>query len=642
MKKLFVWIMICVMLVGCGRGGSEEPLQQESQQESQQEEVSQKTEDSQSESVAIEESEPSILDQAVPISEGAAAYYVPCETVEALQRCTPFVLGDTLLLYRMIYDDQGNNPQLHLAAVDLMTGEKVGEQTYETPNYISLQIVGGYLCMTDSALGWVGILDETLTTVSEYHLTPDSGSWYVSPDMQKLYSLGWDSGIRCIDLATQSEEVVLDNVSSMIPTQMDAERILVGYTDLASQLHRCQVLSLATGTLEDLSLTGQFYQVNQAKDVWFYYHPYDWMTYIVQSGGQTRQVTLEQGYMLLQEGGHLMVANDDATTLTMYDGNGGYLSSITIPNDGHCDGRMAWSEELGGYFSVVFNYTTGECQLMFWDLNQQQVGTPLALQPYGSADDEAGAQTGSLVSKELYERAAQLSEQYGLDIRIAEQCELDYFEFTADVLTEEEHIDRTLSILERTLDKYPEGFFEQLLCGNLTGIRIEIVHNLKDTRTQEGDAFDTFAAFVRQMNDQRLMVLDAKAMQESTIYHEFSHMIDARLEYDAGLRSDALYSEQAWLDLQPEGYEFPWSFADVPDYVYEAAENGYFISAYGGTYPTEDRAMLLEAAMIGYYAPFEMNATMMEKLNYYSACIRDCFDTTGWPAVTRWEEPLYQ
>ena len=33
----------------------------------------------------------------------------------------------------------------------------------------------------------------------------------------------------------------------------------------------------------------------------------------------------------------------------------------------------------------------------------------------------------------------------------------------------------------------------------------------------------------------------------------------------------------------------------------------------------------------------EENPGMAEKMRYYAACIRDCFDTEGWPESTLWE-----
>ena len=45
--------------------------------------------------------------------------------------------------------------------------------------------------------------------------------------------------------------------------------------------------------------------------------------------------------------------------------------------------------------------------------------------------------------------------------------------------------------------------------------------------------------------------------------------------------------------------------------------------------PTEDRAALMEAAMNG-NPIFTDNEKLREKLDYYSRCIRDSFDTAGW------------
>jgi hypothetical protein len=36
------------------------------------------------------------------------------------------------------------------------------------------------------------------------------------------------------------------------------------------------------------------------------------------------------------------------------------------------------------------------------------------------------------------------------------------------------------------------------------------------------------------------------------------------------------------------------------------------------------------------------NPGMAEKMRYYAACIRDCFDTEGWPETTLWEQGLQE
>ena len=566
----------------------------------------------------------------------AGVYRLPCEALEGVQFPSVFQAGASLLIQQVTYDDQGVESFFTLRALDQKTGELQGEFTCSTTNYVSVQIVGDHICLSDNAEGWVKILDHRLTPEKEYSISPDYGSWYLSSDLQKLYCITWEGGIRCVDLEALSEEALLENVIDVIPSQVDEETMLIGYTDLASQVTQRKLFSLTTGELTELPLQGQFYQIKQAGDVWMYNHPIDWMTYIVHSSGQTRQVTLEDGYMVLLDGGHLLCESYQNSDIKIYDGNGAFLLSYTIEPGYYIDSHWAWNDYYGGYFGVEFD-PQGRAGLLFLDLNEQQIGAPLALKPY---EIETKAE-GSMVSAQLYERAQQLSEQYDVDIRIAEQCGLEYTDFTAGMLTDEWSIDWALDSLETALAAYPEGFFTQLQYGSLTSIRIEIVHNLKDKRAQEDDEFSEFNGFTRSLSDHHLMVLDAETMYPETIYHEFTHLIDARLEYDAWYREDAVFSEETWLELQPEGYEFPYDYTELPDEAYEATEQGYFARIYGATYPGEDRATIMEIAMLGYAERFHESPALLEKLAYYSDCIRDCFDTATWPAITKWEEPLY-
>ena len=121
-----------------------------------------------------------------------------------------------------------------------------------------------------------------------------------------------------------------------------------------------------------------------------------------------------------------------------------------------------------------------------------------------------------------------------------------------------------------------------------------------------------------------------------TVYHEFSHIIDKRLEWDATLRSEALFSEEAWLSLQPEGFRYAHSYTNIPADTQTYEYSGYFISSYAMTFPTEDRATLM-SLVISYTDALSGNPAMKEKIRYYATCIRDCFDTEGWPEKTAWE-----
>lgn len=69
-------------------------------------------------------------------------------------------------------------------------------------------------------------------------------------------------------------------------------------------------------------------------------------------------------------------------------------------------------------------------------------------------------------------------------------------------------------------------------------------------------------------------------------------------------------------------------------------ETGYFVWSYACTFPTEDRATMMESAMSYDAGTMAWNPGLLNKLKYYSQCIRDCFDTTGWPETLPWEIAL--
>ena len=271
---------------------------------------------------------------------------------------------------------------------------------------------------------------------------------------------------------------------------------------------------------------------------------------------------------------------------------------------------------------------------MFWDVRAATDGEDLQMSPLGAAQ-----QSQPVVEAQLYERAAQLSQRFGVDIRIAEQCSLDYTHYDTYLMTDPVFIRTALDTLEEALSQYPENFFRQLTYGSIESIRIELVGGLmlKDDVTTHTDSA---GAFAQDRGSYYLVALDGFLLRKSTLFHEFSHIIDSRLEWDSSIREDALYSEEAWLALQPEGFRYAMSYVDIPEEMRAYMESGYFLRDYALTFPTEDRATLMEAAMENFSWDFEPGTGKRAKLRFYADCIRDCFDTDGWPEVTAWEQVL--
>ena len=71
----------------------------------------------------------------------------------------------------------------------------------------------------------------------------------------------------------------------------------------------------------------------------------------------------------------------------------------------------------------------------------------------------------------------------------------------------------------------------------------------------------------------------------------------------------------------------------------KTAASDSFIDSYATVSPSEDRARVMEYAMLEFNA-FWGHDNLTEKLRFYCSCIRDAFDTTNWPNRLPWEQYL--
>ena len=318
------------------------------------------------------------------------------------------------------------------------------------------------------------------------------------------------------------------------------------------------------------------------------------------------------------------------TDVTLYDSEGRFRSTCTLSAASSRAGRdFLWSDVHQGWFFL--EYTDGAPRLLFWDPAVPTSGEDVGITPEPEL-------AGTILPAELYARAEELSRRFDLDIRIADRCIRDYGSYDSEMLTDPQVAASALDVLEEVLSRYPEGFFTQLKYGNRHSVRIELVDHLSG---KEGhDVSSGTSAFTVRRDQYCMIVLNANRIRESVIFHEFSHIIDDRMRWEAQFREDALYSEEGWLALQPEGFAYADSYQSISDSVKAFYDSGYFATNYACVSATEDRAVTMEKACTGEKVLFDANPHLMEKLRYYCACIRDSFDTEGWPETTPWEQFL--
>ena len=628
MKKVIAFLLAALLLAGCSADKSSKTPTKTTLPE---QTTSQETTPAPEKSAFLQQSR-KVLGQ-------ENLYYIPCDELEQMSYAELYQVGRSLVFCDFTFDEAYENITYHIISVSLDDGSVQAWLTLPCSGYTSAFAKGDKLVFVDGFFGKILIYNEKLEQERELTLEGDElvSDWQLSRDLSRLYKLDWEQGITVVDLATGKESVLLSNVAELMLYNWDGDDMILSYIDRSAQRQRLARFSTLTHQLHPLepSVPGSWYKV--CGDTVFA-NAYDqWFKHFLVSGDNACYFYEQDAAVTLLEDGRLLISDPANNGLMLYDADGSFLSACVLEGNGTADYVMPqWSDLLGGYLLCPCLDEQGP-KLYYWDTSVRVAGEDLALQPYSGE-----IPGGYTANKALYRRAQALSEAYGVDIRIADQCQLDYEEYYGYQVYDQAKLTYALDQLEVALSQYPKGFFGQLLYGNLNSIRIEFIGGLEKKYMADDAAYTSFSAFAQERGDHYLVVVDVDFATVDTYYHEFSHIIDKRLEYDAALRSEALYSDGAWMELQPEGFGYSYSYDYLPEDVDSSRYDGWFVDYYACTFPTEDRARIMEYAMAQIYWPFEGDTPIDDKLAYYSRCIRDCFDTTGWPEKTVWEQAIDQ
>ena len=607
MKRFLILLLCLILLTGC-TSDPQTPSSPETEP-----------------SFSQEQSGVPLLDQGEAAGESGNLLYIPNPHVESMACPEIRLFGNGLLLY-----EHTMNGMLQLKRISLEDGSLLAEASYPMDASASVQIGNGLIGLCDSSNGQVLILNESLEQEMTYSVPLEGEGWFLNQELETVYAF-FDEGLLSYNLEAGQAHWLLDNAAFVQPFRMESGYVLFSYTDQNDQKTCNRCLNLSTASMETVPVEGFISSGIRRGEQWLLRQDIASGTYILVDQENAVTFTCPEGLVELLSGRrHLLITDGSYRELSLYDLEGNFLSRCALPETEFASigTDLVWSGYWQGYF---FRDTyDNTAHLMFWDIDTAQEGENL---PVTSLDAVQAPE--SIVEKELYQQAADLSRRFGVDIRIAEQCALDYTHYQADALTDPYQIRYALNVLDLAFSSYPEGFLNQLPFGTMQQIRIELVDNLRGKEGMDTHPID-IGGFAQENSDHYLIVFDSLSLDTQTVYHEFSHVIDKHLEWDASLRPQALFSEEAWLALQPEGFRYAGSYTDMPDSIRAYEDSGYFIHSYSMTFPTEDRATLMSVIISDKTVLLE-NPGMAEKMRYYAACIRDCFDTEGWPESTLWE-----
>ena len=184
-----------------------------------------------------------------------------------------------------------------------------------------------------------------------------------------------------------------------------------------------------------------------------------------------------------------------------------------------------------------------------------------------------------------------IKETYDININIKENAVIEFPDFSAEVLLNNELILESLNKIETILAKYDQVFFESFYNNGFNGLNIYLTGSLtpSDYDTQAANP----AAYSLIFKGEYMIVIDLNQPNiEELLCHELLH----NLEFN--LNNQGIYPFKNWSSYNPSDFYYDNSYTSNSNFNYTLSEtninNVYFIDYYSHTYETEDRARVFE------------------------------------------------
>ena len=324
---------------------------------------------------------------------------------------------------------------------------------------------------------------------------------------------------------------------------------------------------------------------------------------------------------------------DGTSVLACYELESGYQTAAQII-PGICAPRSPqWQKSDNTLWFLSADPITGQDILYAWSLSASPATDDRAhLQPRWSRDNpdlEGLAQCSYL--------ARQLSDKHGVNIFIwADAAAYEPWDYTLEPEYQVPLLRRRLKELDETLSCYPEGFLEKAAAG--TGFGRLSICLVRSINGKPGTGALDSAMGLQFWNHEGRAYLAITAGPDMVqhLYHELFHIIDSRVLSTCNVYDD-------WSKLNPKNFSYDTRYATTRSEegrTFLTPESRYFVDLYSMCYPKEDRARIMEYAMLDGQQDLFQSAPMQAKLRRLCQGIRKAFGLGQEATVYRWEQYL--
>ena len=226
-------------------------------------------------------------------------------------------------------------------------------------------------------------------------------------------------------------------------------------------------------------------------------------------------------------------------------------------------------------------------------------------------------------------KADAIGEKYGITLRVWEEATTvqpwDYRfepEFLAPIL------DQELNLLDERLSQYPESILQQTKA-HFTEITLCLVRQITGTGEESSLRSATGIQFF-QDNKAYVVITTGKYSQQA-LYHELYHVMETHILTE----STAL---DQWETMNPAGFVYGSNHAE--DDIYLQGQTRAFVDRYSMGSVKEDRARILENAMLEQNNGLFQSEYMQRKLMAICTGIRESYRLKKYPKMLPWEQYL--
>lgn len=309
-------------------------------------------------------------------------------------------------------------------------------------------------------------------------------------------------------------------------------------------------------------------------------------------------------------------ADSTGTSMVCYDqASGDRLTKVRLAGLSAPLGMVAQEGEL---WFLAENLFTGEENLYCWNPSVTAEALESSfLSPYYTAEspDREGLER-------CEQQAKALSQTYGVKIELWEDATSPLpkdYSVTAEYLVNV--YERYLPVLEKALSAIPKTVYQKLGKQSQNGkLTVSLVREVYSTNELGSLTLEEGAHF--WSNGSSYLVLMMNDKLERSFYHELFHVMDSYI-----LTETKAYDD--WRKLNPSGFSYDYSYItneyrDPKDYL--EPETRAFIDLYSMSYPKEDRARIMEYAMLEGNEEYFTSKTMTQKLDMLCKGIRKAFN----------------